>query len=297
VFAGLSVVALLGVALLVQARGDYRWGGWPPSSTRVAATGNPAATRCSRASRDRRGSWFGAGLGNGSLKWGWLPNEHNDFIFAVIAEELGVVGCLVVLALFAVLTYTGLRIARRIDDPFRTLAAAAVTAWLVGQATINIGGVVGLLPITGLPLPFISDGGSALVVTFAAVGMLASFARAETDAARALHARPPARWVRLVGRCHRCPYGGEEGPRCRVGVGPQGRRRRWCRGAAFGRLPAAVPVGISIPAGLAECLRRHDPHLRITCLGTSRGWSRRSSHRAGSTYGTSRRTSCPARST
>ncbi len=199
VFAGLSVAALLGVALLVQAQGDYRWG-------RLTAFVDPGGCDrqfgCYQVQQGfyaiARGGWFGAGLGNGSLKWGWLPNEHNDFIFAVIAEELGVVGCFVVLALFAVLTYTGLRIARRIDDPFRRLAATAVTAWLVGQATINIGGVVGLLPITGLPLPFISDGGSALVVTFAAAGMLASFARAEPDATRALHARPPARWVRLL---------------------------------------------------------------------------------------------------
>jgi cell division protein FtsW len=116
----------------------------------------------------------------------------------VIAEELGVVGCLVVLALFAVLAYTGLRIARRVDHPFRRLAAAGAVTWLLSQAVINVGGVVGLLPITGLPLPFISDGGSALVVTLAAVGMLGSFARTEPDAARALHARPPARWVRLL---------------------------------------------------------------------------------------------------
>ncbi|MGK5741887.1 FtsW/RodA/SpoVE family cell cycle protein [Micromonospora sp. URMC 103] len=144
------------------------------------------------------GGWFGVGLGKGSLKWNWLPEAHNDFIFAIVAEELGVVGCVVVLSLFAVLAYTGLRIARRVDDPFRRLAAAAVTTWLVGQAVINVGGVVGLLPLTGVPLPFISDGGSALVVMLAAVGMLASFARAEPDAARALHARPPARWVRLL---------------------------------------------------------------------------------------------------
>ncbi len=144
------------------------------------------------------GGWFGVGLGEGRLKWGWLPNGHNDFIFAVIAEELGVVGCFVVLALLAVLAYTGLRIARRVDDPFRRMVGAGITIWLVGQAAINIGGVIGLLPITGLPLPFISDGGSALVVTMAAVGLLASFARAEPDAARALHARPPDRWVRLL---------------------------------------------------------------------------------------------------
>jgi cell division protein FtsW len=144
------------------------------------------------------GGWFGVGLGAGRLKWGWLPNGHNDFIFAVIAEELGVVGCFVVLGLLAVLAYTGLRIARRVTDPYRRMVAAAVTVWLVGQATINIGGVVGLLPITGLPLPFISAGGTALVVTLAAVGMLAAFARAEPDAARALHARPPDKWVRLL---------------------------------------------------------------------------------------------------
>ncbi len=144
------------------------------------------------------GGWFGVGLGKGALKWNWLPAADNDFIFAVVAEELGVVGCMVIVALFAVLAYTGFRIARRVDDPFRRLAATGITTWLVAQAVINIGGVIGILPITGLPLPFISSGGSALVVTMAGVGILASFARAEPDAARALHARPPARWVRLV---------------------------------------------------------------------------------------------------
>ncbi|WP_426506495.1 FtsW/RodA/SpoVE family cell cycle protein [Dactylosporangium sp. McL0621] len=144
------------------------------------------------------GGWFGVGLGQGQLKWGRLPNAHNDFIFAIVAEELGVVGCMVVLLLFGMLTYTGLRIARRVEDPFRRLAAAAITLWFVGQAIINIGGVVGLLPITGLPLPFISDGGSALVVALGAAGILTSAARAEPDCARAMHARPPRKWVRLL---------------------------------------------------------------------------------------------------
>jgi cell division protein FtsW len=144
------------------------------------------------------GGWFGVGLGESRTKWGRLPNGHNDFIFALIGEELGVIGCLVVLALFAALAYTGLRIARRVNDPYRRLVAAGITTWLVGQAMINIGGVTGLLPITGLPLPFISEGGSALVVALAAAGVLTSFARAEPDAARAMHARPPRRWVRLL---------------------------------------------------------------------------------------------------
>ncbi|MCD0444530.1 putative lipid II flippase FtsW [Glycomyces sp. A-F 0318] len=144
------------------------------------------------------GGWFGVGLGESRQKWEWLPNGHNDFIFALIAEELGVVGCLVILALFGVLVYTGFRIARRSDDPFRALVAAGVTIWLAGQAFINIGGVLGLIPMTGVPLPFISDGGTALVVVLAAVGMLAGFARAEPDAARALRARNPSRLVRLL---------------------------------------------------------------------------------------------------
>ncbi|MFD0585385.1 FtsW/RodA/SpoVE family cell cycle protein [Dactylosporangium darangshiense] len=144
------------------------------------------------------GGWFGVGLGQGNLKWGRLPNAHNDFIFAIVAEELGVVGCMVVLLLFGMLTYTGLRIARRVEDPFRRLVAASITIWFVGQAIINIGGVVGLMPITGLPLPFISDGGSALVVALGAAGILTSAARAEPDCARAMHARPPRKWVRLL---------------------------------------------------------------------------------------------------
>ncbi|THV39570.1 putative lipid II flippase FtsW [Glycomyces buryatensis] len=144
------------------------------------------------------GGWFGVGLGESRQKWEWLPNGHNDFIFALIAEELGVIGCMVILILFAVLVYTGFRIARRSDDPFRKLVAAGVTIWLAGQAFINIGGVLGLIPITGVPLPFISDGGTALVVVLAAVGMLAGFARAEPDASAALRARNPSRLVRLL---------------------------------------------------------------------------------------------------
>ncbi|GAA4898221.1 cell division-specific peptidoglycan biosynthesis regulator FtsW [Stackebrandtia albiflava] len=144
------------------------------------------------------GGWFGVGLGESRQKWEWLPNGHNDFIFALIAEELGVVGCVVILVLFMVLSYSGFRIANRVDDPFRRLAAAGLTTWISVQAMINIGGVVGLIPITGLPLPLISDGGTALVVVLGAIGMLASFARAEPDAARALRARNPGRWTRLL---------------------------------------------------------------------------------------------------
>ncbi|MGR6321115.1 putative peptidoglycan glycosyltransferase FtsW [Micromonospora soli] len=215
VFAALSAVGLVGVGLLVAAASLGAGSGSRDAAnyrlTRLTSFLDPPDPKtcfqeqlegCYQLVQARyaveHGGWFGVGLGKSSLKFGWLPEAHNDFIFAIIAEELGVVGCTVVLVLFAVLAYTGLRIARRVEDPFRRLAAAGVTAWLVGQAVINIGGVTGLMPLTGVPLPFISDGGSALVVTLAAVGMLASFARAEPDAARALHARPPAQWVRLL---------------------------------------------------------------------------------------------------
>lgn len=201
VFGGMIAVGLVAIAALVALPGkqEYRL-------TRLKVFLDPGSADASNEAYQAtqglyalaNGRWFGVGLGEGRLKWRQLPNGHNDFIFAVIAEELGVVGCLVVLALFGVLAYTGLRIARRVPDPFRRLVAAAITTWFVAQAVINIGGVTGLLPITGLPLPFISDGGSALVVGLAAAGVLVSFARCEPDAARALHARPPRKWVRLL---------------------------------------------------------------------------------------------------
>jgi cell division protein FtsW len=145
------------------------------------------------------GGWWGRGLGNSQEKWHYLPLSYNDFIFAIIGEELGVVGCFVVIGLFAVLLYAGLRIATRVEDPFRRLVAASCTLWLVGQALINMGAVANLLPITGVPLPLISAGGSSLVITMFMIGMLGSFARAEPDAAVALHARGRTWWARMWG--------------------------------------------------------------------------------------------------
>jgi cell division protein FtsW len=135
------------------------------------------------------GGLFGVGLGQGRAKWLNLPEAHTDYIFAVIGEELGLIGSLVVLLLYATLAYAGLRVARRSADPFARLAAAAVTVWLVGQAVVNIGYVSGLLPVTGVPLPLISAGGTSLLVTVFALGMLASFARYEPAAAAQLAGR------------------------------------------------------------------------------------------------------------
>ena len=119
----------------------------------------------------------GVGLGAGRAKWMFLPNAHTDFIFAVIGEELGLVGCLLVLALFAAFGLVGFRVARHAPDPFGMLLAAGVTAWIVGQAVINLGAVVGLLPVSGITLPFLSAGGSSLVITMMAAGILANVAR------------------------------------------------------------------------------------------------------------------------
>ncbi|MGH3751381.1 MAG: putative lipid II flippase FtsW [Pseudonocardiaceae bacterium] len=132
------------------------------------------------------GGWWGVGLGQGSAKWDYLPNAHNDFIFAIIGEELGFLGCLVVLVLFGTLAYVGIRIAARNTDPWITLVSATVTTWLVGQAAINIGYVVGLLPVTGIPLPLISAGGTSLALTMLVFGLLANFARHEPQAVAAL---------------------------------------------------------------------------------------------------------------
>ena len=137
------------------------------------------------------GGWFGTGLGEGRAKWNYLPHPETDFIFAIIGEELGLIGTLVVLGLFGLLAYAGLRIARRVKDPFMQLAAAGATAWLAVQAIVNIGAVIGVLPITGIPLPLVSYGGSALIPTLIVLGMLLSFAKREPGARQALAARGP----------------------------------------------------------------------------------------------------------
>jgi cell division protein FtsW len=123
------------------------------------------------------GGWTGVGLGAGRSKWLFLPNAHTDFIFAIIGEEVGLLGCLLVVGLFVAFGVLGTRIALRAPDRFGMLLAAGVTVWVVGQAAINIGGVVGLLPVSGIPLPFVSFGGSALVFTMAGAGLLGSVAR------------------------------------------------------------------------------------------------------------------------
>jgi cell division protein FtsW len=137
------------------------------------------------------GSWFGVGLGASRQKWGWVPNDTTDFIFAILGEELGLVGTLCVSLLYGGLAFAGLRIARRAQDTFVRLAAAGATSWIVVQALVNIGAVLGMLPITGVPLPLVSSGLSSLLVTMVTLGMLMSFAKREPGAPEALAAAAP----------------------------------------------------------------------------------------------------------
>jgi cell division protein FtsW len=131
------------------------------------------------------GGVTGNGVGGSVTSWGYLPNAHTDFVFAVIAGNLGLVGALVVLAGFAAFGWAGFRIAAREKDPFARLLAVGVTCWVLAQAVINVGGVVDALPVTGIPLPFISYGGSSLVVVLLAAGLLFGIARRQPATAPA----------------------------------------------------------------------------------------------------------------
>ena len=123
------------------------------------------------------GGWWGVGLGQSRLKYNYVPEAHNDYIFSIIGEELGLVGTVIILALFIVMVVAMARILLRTRSTFVRITTACVAMWLVGQAFVNLGMVTGLLPVIGIPLPFISYGGSALLMTMAAVGVVMSFAR------------------------------------------------------------------------------------------------------------------------
>jgi cell division protein FtsW len=144
------------------------------------------------------GGITGTGLGQSRAKWGFLPYAHTDFIFAIIGEELGLIGALIVVALFVALCILGARAAVLAPDRFGMLVAASVTVWFGVQAFVNIGAVIGILPITGVPLPFVSYGGSSLVFSMLAAGLLLNVARqAQLPDARR---RPPRRAAALASR-------------------------------------------------------------------------------------------------
>jgi cell division protein FtsW len=123
------------------------------------------------------GGITGLGLGDSRQKFGYIPASHTDGIFAILGEELGLIGCLVVIGLFAFLAYRGFRVALASPDAFGTVLAAGLTCSLIFQALINIAVVTALAPVTGVPLPFISFGGSSLVVSMMAIGLLLAISR------------------------------------------------------------------------------------------------------------------------
>lgn len=123
------------------------------------------------------GGWLGVGLGAGRAKWGFLPYAHSDFIFAIVAEEVGLLGAGALVLAFALVGYLGVRAAMNAPDRFGMLLAAGLTSWLLVQAFMNIAMSIGLMPITGEPLPFVSAGGSSLVTTLAAAGVLTNVAK------------------------------------------------------------------------------------------------------------------------
>lgn len=194
-FVVLGSLLLLGIAMLTLAA--------PYRMQRITSWLDPAADRLGFGWQVTQGQYalgtggfWGVGLGASREKWGSLPEAHTDFIFPVIGEELGLLGTLAVLGLFAILAFAIFRLSRNSADPFVRLAAAGVGSWIVVQAVINIGAVLGLLPITGVPLPLVSYGGSSLVPTLVALGMLMAFARAEPGARRALRRKSTAQALR-----------------------------------------------------------------------------------------------------
>lgn len=190
-FAGVLTVAVLIGALLIRTS--------PNRMARLTCLGatepQPGPVDCWQAVHGiyalASGGIFGSGLGASVEKWGQLPEAHTDFIFAITGEELGLAGTLSVLALFAALGYAGIRVAGRTEEPFVRYAAGGVTTWITAQAVINMGAVLGLLPIAGVPLPLFSYGGSALLPTMFAIGLLIAFARDEPAARAALAMRQP----------------------------------------------------------------------------------------------------------
>jgi cell division protein FtsW len=197
VFVSSLFAVIVSAAVLAVAEG-YR-------SERVRSWLNPGADPQDSGYQARQarfalanGGVFGDGLGQGTAKWNYLPNAHNDFIFAIIGEELGFVGAAGLLCLFGLFAYTGMRIARRSADPFLRLLTATATLWVMGQVFINVGYVVGLLPVTGLQLPLISAGGTSTATTLLMIGIMANAARHEPEALAALRAGRDDRVNRLL---------------------------------------------------------------------------------------------------
>jgi len=192
IFGAATAALAFAVLILVQTSGNRlnRIGSWLQGCD---ASSEDALSSCFQSVHGKwalaSGGWWGVGLGGSREKWGLLPEAHNDFIFAIIGEELGLVGTLLVIGLLLTVCLGLVRIVLRADDLFVKIATSGVLIWVVTHSVINIGGVLGLLPIVGMPLPLVSSGGTALVTMLAALGTVLGFARREAGAAQALAAR------------------------------------------------------------------------------------------------------------
>ncbi|MFC0675488.1 peptidoglycan glycosyltransferase FtsW [Brachybacterium hainanense] len=182
--AGLGLVAVIGLTITSENR-MRRISSWLHGTCEGATCDQSSIGLQALA----EGGWWGKGLGKSANKWGRLPAAQDDFIFAIIGEELGLIGTLGVVLLFALLALVLFRMITRIDDAFVQITVGALTSWILGQAIVNMMVVTGLLPVLGVPLPFISAGGSALVASMTALGILLSFARREPGAQEAISAR------------------------------------------------------------------------------------------------------------
>lgn len=266
-FVGVGAVAVAGVAFLASGSANrmQRIQIWLSDicDSPHAATGCYQKVHAEYALAD--GGWWGLGLGASREKWGILPEPHNDFILAIIGEELGLGGTLSVLALFAVLAYACFRIVGEADDTFTRLAATGVMIWLLSQAMINIGSVIGMLPIIGVPLPLVSSGGSALVSALVGVGLLLSLARSLPGAQDRLGVRPS----RLRRTLAAVPAPGGSGGRA-TGGGAASRSH-------------AVPAGGRTRSGAARGSARTAAGQRASAPPTSRAPGGRGRRTAGRT--------------
>ncbi len=315
-----SLLAAMAAAAVLAVSEGYR-------SDRVRSWLDPAADAQGAGYQARQakfalanGGVFGDGLGQGTAKWNYLPNAHNDFIFAIIGEELGFVGAFGLLALFGLFAYTGMRIARRSADPFLRLLTATATMWVVGQVFINVGYVIGLLPVTGIQLPLISAGGTSTATTLFMIGLMANAARHEPEAVAALRAGREDRMNRLLRLPLPAPYAPtrvealrdrlrsrpptaksdkparaakppqkpakkatrtSEPPRRRAAVPAKARSRP--TGAQGGALPVrGVPAARSAP-GIMEAPAHGGPaHWKVSVTGECQGRRRHGAQRSGS---------------
>jgi cell division protein FtsW len=227
------------------------------------------------------GGLFGKGVGQGAASWSYLPNVQNDFIFALIGEELGFIGCVVVLSLFAGVAVVGLRIATRNIDPWIRIVSATLTVFLVAQAAINIGYVVGVLPVTGVTLPLISYGGTSLVITMLIMGVLANAARHEPEAVAALRTQGPGKFGRLLRLPAPDPY---RPPATRKAAGRSGAKA--ARPAPRAARPAPAQER---RRSVREPVRRSAARTSTTRTSTSRGGAARTTASRGTRSTANRR--------